>query len=95
MSYRGYLLNDPHWQQLKREAMERARAASPTHNLHGRCERCGYEPWRPCLQLHHKTYENRGHETLDDVILLCPKCHANAHGRELVGRRGKRYDNRS
>ena len=90
-SYRGYLKNSPHWQQLREQALEESRKASPTHNLYGRCMKCGYEPWKPCLQLHHKTYENRGHETMDDVILLCPRCHAREHGRELDGSNNKEH----
>ena len=83
MSYRGYLKNNEHWQKLRREALEESKRASPTGNMFGRCMKCGYEPYKPILQLHHKTYENRGHETLDDVILLCPRCHAEAHGKEF------------
>lgn len=87
MSYRNYLNENPHWKQLKEEALIESRKDSPTNNMFGRCMKCGYEPWKPCLQLHHLNYDHVGHETLEDVILLCPKCHTAAHGKEL-GKRG-------
>ena len=33
------------------------------------------------LAVHHKTYENRGRETFNDVIVVCNKCHETIHGR--------------
>ena len=73
--YRDYL-KSPEWQQLRQKVFQRALRNAGSNNLHGICERCGYQPWKPCLQLHHKTYENIYHEKLDDLILLCPRCHA-------------------
>ena len=34
------------------------------------------------LEVHHLTYERVGHEHPDDLIVLCPACHAAAHGLE-------------
>lgn len=31
------------------------------------------------IDVHHRTYENRGREMYDDVILLCRICHAKFH----------------
>lgn len=45
---------------------------------------CGYEPWKP-LQVHHRTYERIGNEGLDDLIVVCPRCHMKIHG--IQGRR--------
>lgn len=72
--YKRYL-HSPHWQELRRQVFERALQNAGSTNLHGVCERCGYEPWRPCLQLHHISYDRVGAERLEDLILLCPNCH--------------------
>lgn len=81
MSYRGYLKNSEHWQNLRRLALEESKKDSPTNNRFGRCKKCGYEPYKPILQLHHLNYEHMGKETLDDVMLLCPRCHKAEHGK--------------
>ncbi len=37
------------------------------------------------LHVHHLHYQNRGHEQLDNLILLCPECHQATHdGKALV-----------
>jgi hypothetical protein len=58
----------PHWRQLKLAASVRAG---------NKCERC----WRsrPHLQLHHTSYVRLGHESLNDVELVCDDCHRKAH----------------
>jgi len=43
-----------------------------------KCGLCGHETQ---LETHHKTYEHLGHETPDDVIVLCRDCHAKHHGK--------------
>lgn len=37
------------------------------------------------VHLHHKTYERLGEERLDDLVALCPRCHALVH---VLERRG-------
>ena len=70
-TYKRYL-RCKHWQQLRFEVLKRS---------NGSCEQCGYKPLkRGCLQVHHKSYENVGNESLKDLIALCPKCHMEAHG---------------
>jgi len=54
------------WQELKKELLEEIT----------RCEACGL---KSMLELHHRTYINWGHETRDDVVLLCRKCHRKVH----------------
>ena len=34
------------------------------------------------LQVHHRTYQRRGYERLDDLTVLCRKCHERQHGIE-------------
>ena len=46
--------------------------------LHPYCSICGTSK---NLITHHKTYANRGHEELDDLQVLCFKCHEKLHGR--------------
>lgn len=72
--YRKYL-RSPEWQQKRQQVFERARKNANSDNKFGVCEVCGYKPWKNCLQVHHKTYENIYNEPLEDLILLCPNCH--------------------
>lgn len=74
MSYKQYLRSDK-WQKIRQAVFERALKNANSHNKHGVCERCGYEPWRPCLQVHHINYGHIFNGRLEDLILLCPNCH--------------------
>lgn len=57
--------------EWKRKAAERMK-------LDGyRCVKCG-KAMNLCV--HHLTYENLGHEQLEDLITLCKKCHSELHG---------------
>lgn len=64
--YKEYLKTE-HWLQLREEALGRA-----GH----RCQVCAY---KKNLQVHHNTYENIGHEELEDLVVLCWKCHKTFH----------------
>lgn len=72
--YRRYLFSKK-WKQKRQQVFERAKKNANTDNQFGVCERCGYKPYKPCLQVHHLTYANLFNEPLEDLILLCPKCH--------------------
>lgn len=72
--YRRYLFSEK-WKQKRQLVFDRARKNANTDNKFGICERCGYKPWKKCLQVHHLTYEHLFDEPLEDLILLCPKCH--------------------
>lgn len=67
MPYRQYL-QTPEWRTRRRHALE--------HADH-RCQRCGS---RYRLEVHHRTYERRGAERLDDLVVLCANCHREEHG---------------
>lgn len=69
MPYDEYLKTE-HWKRFSNEAVKFARY---------RCELCNKDHVR--LNVHHKTYENRGRETFNDVIVLCDECHAMVHGK--------------
>jgi 5-methylcytosine-specific restriction endonuclease McrA len=65
--YQSYLSSGQWWS--KRQAvLQRAK---------GRCELCAVanEP----LQVHHLSYGDRGQETLDELVALCPTCHERVH----------------
>lgn len=66
--YKEYL-SSPHWQHMRQMALERS-----GH----RCQLCGY---RGNLKVHHNTYQNRGHEELTDLVVLCGKCHSKFHNK--------------
>jgi 5-methylcytosine-specific restriction endonuclease McrA len=66
MPYKQYLLTG-HWQQKRREALERANHA---------CQLC---PATKGLQVHHRTYERRGCEDPSDLTVLCGRCHTRHH----------------
>ena len=67
IEYRKYLKSE-HWINFRDEAL----------NHYGRkCSNCGSEK---SLNVHHLTYKNRGHEKLEDVVVLCHNCHNEIHG---------------
>lgn len=66
MDYKTYLKTDE-WQRKRLDAIENAR---------GVCEICGSGL---DIQVHHKTYERRGEELPEDLIVLCAKCHKAEH----------------
>lgn len=66
MPYREYLKTD-HWIKTRQQARD---------YFKGKCCLCGKTKK---LHVHHKSYENRGNETMDDLILLCSDCHAKFH----------------
>lgn len=75
MAYAEFL-QTPEWISTRRLALQRAG---------GRCQGCNTAEH---LETHHRTYERRGEEELDDLTVLCAGCHTAVH---LVvdGRKGK------
>lgn len=66
MRYDEYI-RSPRWNAVRRWALERADY---------RCQVCNGPQ---ALQVHHRTYENLGHEHPGDVIVLCGSCHELYH----------------
>ncbi len=66
MPYRDYL-QTPEWAERRRGALRRADHACQTCGAGGR------------LHVHHRTYERRGEEPPDDLIVLCEDCHLAVH----------------
>jgi hypothetical protein len=67
MPYDEYLQSD-HWQDTREFALGRA-----GH----RCQVCNTNDER--LEVHHRTYERRGEEFPEDLIVLCRTCHETFH----------------
>jgi hypothetical protein len=67
MPYKEYLTT-PEWQETKKAQLKRANC---------RCQVCNSN--EKSLNVHHRTYENRGEETYKDLIVLCQNCHETFH----------------
>ena len=66
MPYKDYLKSE-HWKITRSKAVKKANF---------KCEVCNSKME---LNVHHKTYENRGCEPPEDLIVLCHHCHAKFH----------------
>jgi hypothetical protein len=66
MPYPDYL-RTPEWAERRRGALRRAGHACETCSAQGR------------LHVHHRTYERRGEERVDDLAVLCEDCHLAVH----------------
>lgn len=66
MPYREYLQTE-HWQRLRITMLKRSRFHCQLCNAKGK------------LVVHHRTYERRGEELLQDLIVLCDPCHKKHH----------------
>jgi hypothetical protein len=67
MDYETYL-KTPEWKYKRNQALE---------NAYKICQKCGVSGVD--LHVHHKTYERRGEELSEDLIVLCKDCHAKEH----------------
>lgn len=68
MPYKVYLKTE-HWEETKEHMLEK---------YNHKCALCDRTD---NLQVHHKTYDNKGEEKEDDLIVLCPICHMKEHTR--------------
>lgn len=64
--YRAYL-NSAEWRWKAKAAIETASG----------CALCGATTE---LEVHHRTYARVGHERLNDLVVLCRRCHSRYHG---------------
>jgi DNA-directed RNA polymerase subunit RPC12/RpoP len=69
--YRIYL-HTRHWKAKKAEALE---------HYGNECGRCGS---KRDLDVHHKTYENLGCESMEDLSIRCRYCHEIIEHREAI-----------
>lgn len=42
-----------------------------------KCDLCGISKWSAKLEVHHQHYENFMNERMEDLMVVCPKCHEN------------------
>jgi hypothetical protein len=68
MDYETYL-KTPEWKRRRNRILE---------SVGKRCQRCGAKGVE--LHVHHLTYERRGEELPEDLIVLCKDCHEKEHG---------------
>ena len=68
LPYQRYLKSH-FWREVRKLALERSGHACQLCNTKGR------------LQVHHRTYQNRGYEdqNLQDLVALCSGCHKKFH----------------
>lgn len=66
MPYSEYL-QTKHWKDTRKRAL---------HKAQYKCQLCSSTK---NLEVHHNTYENRGNEKDEDLIVLCHDCHNNYH----------------
>jgi 5-methylcytosine-specific restriction endonuclease McrA len=65
-------LQTKYWKKFAKERLHKAGC---------QCSKCGRNDIT--LQVHHLTYERRGHELPSDVVVLCKACHLEIHGRPV------------
>ena len=72
MPYKEYLQTE-FWDKQRKGALKRALF---------RCQLCNKgKAARVTLDVHHRTYERRGRESPEDLIVLCRNCHSNFHNK--------------
>lgn len=77
MKYQDYLLTD-YWYT------KRAAKFDQLHTWHTAfCQVCNQKDG---LQVHHRTYENLGHEPLNDFTVLCKDCHSLFHANRRLNK---------
>lgn len=70
LPYREYLIS-PEWRERRRIEISAAGYV---------CQICGIYGERRRFQVHHLTYERRGDELPEDLLVLCGDCHRDVHG---------------
>lgn len=69
------VLSSARWRKLRKERMQATG---------WRCEQCKQPEIESKLSLHHLTYERLGREGMEDIILLCARCHERADGERAM-----------
>lgn len=60
-------LKTPYWKEIRQRALQNAKY---------RCQLCY---GANSLNVHHRTYDNLGHEQISDLTVLCKSCHESHH----------------
>lgn len=77
MPYKEYL-RTPEWLSFR---------ATILKERGSKCELCG--DTGTTINVHHRTYRSRGHESAEDVIVLCQPCHELFHKNGKLAESGK------
>lgn len=84
-TYEEYL-QTLHWQGFRTRVLDQ-QAEKNEYNF---CERCGERTEKvtrmTALHVHHRTYERLGEERIEDVEIVCRKCHEKEHGHDAASR---------
>ncbi len=78
MPYEEYMATD-HWKNKRSAKLASCRYACQICNSNDR------------LTVHHRTYERMGHEDLEDLTVMCRRCHGIFHGKVRGFARQTRY----
>jgi hypothetical protein len=74
----GNVTLDKSWEQKYKEYLKSAKwkkkCTLKLEQVGYKCERCGISKWAG-LSVHHKTYEHFMDEPLEDLKVVCKKCH--------------------
>ena len=72
MNYKDYLKTE-HWMKIRIKSLNNAKYS---------CQICNNKKCQ--LDVHHKTYERRGEEKYNDLIVLCRDCHSLFHSQGKI-----------
>lgn len=78
-------LKSPEWRALRKRLYK---------DRDGRCEDCG-KKLRGKYHAHHETYQRVGNEDLEDLVLLCDRCHQKRHPNKKITRKKKLHIKKS
>jgi 5-methylcytosine-specific restriction endonuclease McrA len=84
--YEEKYLKSSHWTEFRKRALQ-AQKENLGYNC---CERCGERIGSAHLfnlHVHHLTYERLGNELIEDVEIICRKCHEKEHLRDKLSLR--------
>lgn len=79
------------WKAIRERALEKSyNADAPASEIYGnyRCQKCQWYFKKDQLEVHHRHYQTLGNEQLDDLMVLCTRCHK--HQDEVRAAEGRR-----
>lgn len=87
MSFDFFGLEEPEKKKRARIPSDIKRAVIARSGL--KCERCGKKMKKGIWHFHHKD-GNPSHNTVSNIILICPNCHAELHHKERLRKASKK-----
>jgi 5-methylcytosine-specific restriction endonuclease McrA len=83
--YETQYLYSSHWREFRKSVLK-AQRGRLGRNICEHCPKDANEMGECDLQIHHLTYERLGEERIEDVEILCEKCHDKIHLRDNKSR---------